>query len=320
MQTKSIGFAIAAFFFFSLNNGAHAQATRTWVSGVGDDANPCSRTAPCKTFPGAISKTAAHGEINCLDPGGFGGVTITKSITIDCSQTQGGLLVAGTNAIIVAAGAADVIVLRGIDIEGVGTGVSGIHFSTGGQLHVHNSIIRNFNTASSFGINFVPSNNASLFVSDTHIVNNGVGANGGGIRIRPTGAASAVAMLNRVTAAGNSFGIIADSAGTTSAVSVAIRESVVTGSPNNGIVFTGGAPLKGSLDKVSSVGNGFGLVANGASTLVVAHHSVVSQNMTGLARFNGGQIASFMSNMFAGNITSDGTPSSQQGSQDASTQ
>src|SRR3954463_1024618 len=101
---------------------AHAQATRTWVSGVGDDANPCSRTAPCKTFAGAISKTAALGEINCLDPGGFGGVTITKAITIDCRDTFGSVLVSGTNAIIVAAGASDVVTLRNLDIHGVGTG------------------------------------------------------------------------------------------------------------------------------------------------------------------------------------------------------
>src|SRR5438876_4760855 len=77
------------------------QATRTWVSGVGDDANPCSRTAPCKTFAGAISRTATKGEINCLDPGGFGGVTITKAITINCHYTEGGVLVSGTNAIVV---------------------------------------------------------------------------------------------------------------------------------------------------------------------------------------------------------------------------
>src|SRR6202163_404687 len=75
---------------------AQAQATRTWVSGVGDDVNPCSRTAPCKTFAGAISKTAAQGEINCLDPGGFGTVTITKSITLDCDSGAGGILASGT--------------------------------------------------------------------------------------------------------------------------------------------------------------------------------------------------------------------------------
>src|SRR5215470_8838405 len=80
---------------------ASAQATRTWVSGVGDDINPCSRTAPCKTFAGAISKTATNGEINCLDPGAFGAVTIAKSITIDCEDTQGSILAAGTNGVIV---------------------------------------------------------------------------------------------------------------------------------------------------------------------------------------------------------------------------
>src|SRR5664279_823389 len=94
---------------------AFAQATRTWVSGVGDDVNPCSRTAPCKTFPGAISKTAAGGEIDCLDPGGFGAVTITKSITIACEGTgEGGILVAGTNGVTVNAGPNDMVILRGL--------------------------------------------------------------------------------------------------------------------------------------------------------------------------------------------------------------
>src|SRR6188508_1656701 len=97
---------------------AQAQATRTWVSGVGDDANPCSRTAPCKTFAGAISKTAGGGEINVLDPGGFGGVTITKSITIR-STFEAGVLVSGTNAIVIAAGVNDQVILEGLDIEGL---------------------------------------------------------------------------------------------------------------------------------------------------------------------------------------------------------
>src|SRR5579872_7335443 len=90
---------------------ASAQATRTWVSGVGDDANPCSRTAPCKTFAGAISKTAPGGEINVLDPGGFGAVTITKSITISSEGFEAGVLVSGTNGIVISAGASDVVVL-----------------------------------------------------------------------------------------------------------------------------------------------------------------------------------------------------------------
>lgn len=113
---------------------AQAQATRTWVSGVGDDANPCSRTAPCKTFAGAISKTAAGGVISVLDPGGFGAVTITKSITIDGSDGYASITNSGTNAIVInAAGNADVT-LRGLDIvgglsgttEGTCGGVSGV--------------------------------------------------------------------------------------------------------------------------------------------------------------------------------------------------
>src|SRR6476661_3964160 len=91
---------------------AQAQATRTWVSGVGDDANPCSRTAPCKTFAGAISKTATGGEISVLDPGGFGAVTITKAITINGDGTLAGILASGTNGINVAATATDKVIIN----------------------------------------------------------------------------------------------------------------------------------------------------------------------------------------------------------------
>jgi len=123
---------------------AHAQATRTWVSGVGDDANPCSRTAPCKTFAGAISKTAAKGEINCLDPGGFGGVTITKSITIDCDGVVAGIVVSGTNAIVVNAAATDVVSLRNLDLNGLGTGLTGINVLQAKALHVEGVRIYGF--------------------------------------------------------------------------------------------------------------------------------------------------------------------------------
>src|ERR1700719_1105939 len=120
---------------------ANAQATRTWVSGVGDDANPCSRTAPCKTFAGAISKTAASGEIDCLDPGGFGAVTITKAITILCEPvSNGGVLVSGTNGINVAAGATDKVVLDGFDLEGLGptpsTGLNGVQINSGLAVYI----------------------------------------------------------------------------------------------------------------------------------------------------------------------------------------
>ena len=122
--------AIAAGFLAPLlaTAPASAQATRTWVSGVGDDVNPCSRTAPCKTFAGAISKTATAGEINCLDPGGFGTVTITKSMTLNCHEILGSILASGVPGITINSTAAgSKVVLRGLQINGVagGTAVAG---------------------------------------------------------------------------------------------------------------------------------------------------------------------------------------------------
>src|SRR5215470_13851746 len=130
------------------------QASRTWVSGVGDDANPCSRTAPCKTFAGAISKTALGGEIDALDPGGFGALTIGKSITLDGGGGQvASVLVAGTNALVVAAGATDVVILRNLRLNGLlgngsnsgNAGINGIRFLSGATLLIENCNIFGFN-------------------------------------------------------------------------------------------------------------------------------------------------------------------------------
>src|SRR5262245_38397427 len=157
----------ACVFFVSL---AHAQATRTWVSGVGDDVNPCSRTAPCKTFAGAISKTAAGGEINCLDPGGFGVVTITKSITIDCVHTVGGVLASLVIGIIVNASMTDWILLRGLDIHGTVTGLDGIRFLVGASLHVEDSVISGMQN----GIMIHTAN--EIYIKNSYIRNNsGIG-------------------------------------------------------------------------------------------------------------------------------------------------
>src|SRR5215813_835786 len=179
---------IGAIFLLCLSTlPAHAQATRTWVSGVGDDANPCSRTAPCKTFAGAISKTAPFGEINCLDSGGFGAVTITKSIIISCEAGTAGVLVSGTNGIVVQAAPADVVYLRGLDIEGLTTGLAGISFISGGALHVEKCLIRDFGAGIATGVSFTPTNTAVLYMSDTVVARNGTGSSGAGVSVRPNG-------------------------------------------------------------------------------------------------------------------------------------
>jgi len=129
------------------SSGAWAQATRTWVSGVGDDANPCSRTAPCKTFAGAIAKTAANGEINVLDPAGVGGVTITKSMQVDGTGVLAGVLVSGTAGITINAGVSDTVVLRDLDIVGNGTGTFGVRIFQAGKVVLDNVRIQGFTQA-----------------------------------------------------------------------------------------------------------------------------------------------------------------------------
>src|SRR4029077_14776562 len=169
---------------------AQAQATRTWVSGVGDDANPCSRTAPCKTFAGAISKTATGGEINCLDPGGFGGVTITKSIQIIC-MVEAGVLVSGTNAIIVNAAAGSEILLDGLDIEGLSTGINGVNVLAANTVTIRNSTIKNF---AQNGVCACASG-ARVNVMDSFLYSNAPSASFAGIQT----VSGAVLLVNRTT-------------------------------------------------------------------------------------------------------------------------
>jgi parallel beta helix pectate lyase-like protein len=174
---------------------AQAQATRTWVSGVGDDVNPCSRTAPCKTFAGAISKTAAGGEISVLDPGGFGAVTITKSITISGDGTLAGILAATVNGVIVNAGVNDKVVLRNISINGVGNGLDGIRFLAGKMLLVDNCNISGFTQEGIDVVHTSTTTPGQLIVQNTSVTNIGLSA----IRVdNAAGAVAPSATLNNV--------------------------------------------------------------------------------------------------------------------------
>ena len=183
----------------SLATIANAQATRTWVSGVGDDVNPCSRTAPCKTFAGAISKTAKDGLINVLDPGGFGAVTIVKSITIDGTPFMAGVLAAGTNGINI--NITDVndinkqVTLRGLDIEGAGTGLIGVNISSANKVIIENCKILGFRAGSQRGISVNTAvANMNLVVRNTTITNNGLQ----GISVTGAGAGATIVHLDHV--------------------------------------------------------------------------------------------------------------------------
>jgi len=281
---------------------AFAQATRTWVSGTGDDVNPCSRTAPCKTFAGAISKTAAGGEINCLDPAGYGAVTITKSLVIDCHFTEGGALAAG-NGIVVNATASDVVVLRGLDIFGVSPPSNGVRILVAGAVHIEDSVIRRFNASGSEGVSFVPTVASQLYISNTTITENGTGTSGGvggGIEINPGVGGSAKVVISHSNIRHNaSDGIRTNS--TNGVISLVIDNSDVSGNVQ-GVVLLGGASASATMITNSVIANNsvIGIVqTNGAIARV--DNTTITGNGGGIS---GTQILSYGGNRLDGNPTS----------------
>src|SRR5437879_4770054 len=227
--------AIATFMvaFASL---AQAQATRTWVSGVGDDANPCSRTAPCKTFAGAISKTAKDGEISVLDPGGFGTVTITKSITINGTHGSGfgSILSAGTaqGVLINITDPADVrktVRLVTLNFNGASTGTDGIRILAATAVNIEDCVIDGMTNA---GVNDVRTGSGRLNVIDTVVRNTGQSA----VRVVPV-SGTTTAMLDNVRTLGSTAnGGYAQSG----SVNSTLRNCFIMGNSTNGVFSDNG--------------------------------------------------------------------------------
>ncbi len=308
MRKTALSLIAFATLFCLASSSAHAQATRTWVSAMGDDTNACSRTAPCRTFAGALSKTAAFGDIHVLDPGVYGGVTITKSISIVSEGIQAGVLVSNTDGIVVNAGVNDAVTLRGLFIQGLGTGLNGIKFLSGRALHVQNCVILGFGSTTAGngnGINFQPSTLSSeLYVQDTTISENFAN----GIQVKPAVGGSAKFVIDRVHMENNGTGFKADA--TSGATSGTIRESVAAGNAAAGIhAFSPGANAASLMvDHSASVSNGTGIFADtGAGAVIRITDVTVFGNVTGLSATGSAKISSFGNNHNAGNVT-DGAP------------
>jgi hypothetical protein len=298
LQTKLIvtGFGAAALWA----SPAAAQATRTWVSGVGDDVNPCSRTAPCKTFAGAISKTAAGGEINCIDPGGFGAVTITKSITIDCTGTMGAVLNSGTNGIIIndATGVAEVK-LRGLSIDGAGisAGLNGIRFLAGRSLAVENVYIQNQNGGS--GISIQPTTAVRVVLENVSIVDGGMG-----ILVMPTSAGQATVLIRNTRIAGNSgVGLKVDSTAT-SAFDHTVTVEYSDISTNGSGIFTNSTirNISMTVNATSITSNtGAGISNNGANSTMTVGDTTITGNGSGVSATAGAATFTYGDNRNDGN-------------------
>ena len=286
---------------------AQAQSETTFVSLAGSAGGPCSRSVPCNNFQSAHDATVSEGEIRCLDPGPFGGATITKSITIDCAGTT-------TNQFIINA-AGIVVRLRNLTFNGlllpITTGIS-IDFVNGAALFVENCVIANNDGSEpAIGIRFQPSVGVTgtLYVSDTVISNNGHPASGGGIFIQPAASGSARVLLDRVRVENNTHGIQASAPGGGGSAVVQIRDSVIAGSAGNGVWATTTAGLAAFVvDRSTIVSNtGSGILADGANALVHLGNSTVVGNGAGLNTSNGGKILSYQNNQATGNSI-DGAP------------
>jgi archaellin len=294
---------------------AQAQATRTWVSGVGDDANPCSRTAPCKTFAGAISKTFINGEINCLDPGGFGAVTITKSITIDCHEIFASILASGTTGIIINISPNPndplrTVRLRNLNVNGTGatgavgeqTGINGIRILQAAMVYIEDVLVSDFTQN---GIKDERSTGGRLNILNTTLRNN----LGAGILVSPSSGSTRIdVVMDRVTSAGNNEGMIFNNG-----PRVQINNSNSSNNTDEGIASTstlGSTTVNINRSMVSNNG-GAAMATNGTSMLRFSDTDIA---------FNGtafsGATLSFGSNRITGNLVVGTVPTHMGGSFD----
>jgi hypothetical protein len=295
--------AAAILLFLGVGQAVHGQLARTWVSVNGNDGNNCSRATPCRTLATALVKSSAGGEIDVLDSGDFGTVTLNKAITVLAPGVLGGIQTSSGTAITVNAGTNDKIVLRGLTIDGLGTGLDGVSFVAGGALYVENCTVNNFGR---YGIDFAPTSGGSkLFVTDVVLRNNGVGTTGLGLHLVATAAPGFIASVDGLRSENNVAGLKAETLGV-----VTVRNSL---SANNGYSgYTAVAPVGSGdvrlfIENSVSTHNGTSGVASVGQATVMLSNMVITDNQTGMAIGSGGAILSFGNNKVQGNAT-DGAP------------
>jgi len=276
----------------------YAQATRTWVSGVGDDVNPCSRTAPCKTFAGAISKTAIGGEIDALDPGGFGTVTITKAITIDGTAGQGfgSILASGTNGINISATANDTVTIRNLSINGApGTGLNGISINTAKDVIIENVDFFEFRAGNARGISDTRANAGSLLVTNSRFTDN---LNAGIVSASSNGS-KLTTMVNNSTFHRNGFGILLSNVGVATVNDSTFSSNTVAGTSQTS------ATTELNANRSVFSGNATG-VSMTAGTVRLSGNTIVDNTTSGVSL--SGTVVSWGDNQINGNAGTNTLP------------
>jgi hypothetical protein len=309
MRHHSLPAWILALAVSLLAGASMAQAgIETWVSATGVDSGTCPITAPCRTFAFAHNQTNGQGAINVLSSGNFGPLTITKPISIVAQGVEAIINTtipaeAGAAGIIVQAGAAAIVSLRGLTIDLRGTGDDGIRFVSGAALHLHDSFIRRAVN----GILFAPADGTSeLHIADTVVAD----TTGFGLVVRPTGSASVVAMVNRARAENGQSGFEFSGLATTGAIAATVRDSMIMGTrEGTGIIARDGSggTTTVMLDHTAVTNNSLGVRVAGTGATILIGNSTVTGNANGLVSTTG-VMQSYGTNKVSGN-TIDGTPS-----------
>jgi hypothetical protein len=276
---KAIRLALGSFLFVAFfASGSMAQGVqRTFVSGLGNDGNPCTRTAPCRIFAQAILGTNAGGEVVVLDSAGYGPITIIKSVSITAPPgVYAGISVFSGDGIDINAGGSDAIILRGLTISNQGSSGNGIVFTAGGTLHVESCVVHGF--SSGRGVSFNGAGN--LEVKDSIIR-----GSGDAIYVQPS-SGTAVAAIDqvRLELCGNGLVLLERSKGT-------VRNSVASGSGSGAgfyAISTTGAPVELNIENCVASNNSDGIHAQSTSTGVATvriSNSTLTDNMIGLHNF-----------------------------------
>jgi hypothetical protein len=290
----TIKLLVIATFMLAFASLAQAQATRTWVSGVGDDVNPCSRTAPCKTWAGAISKTAACGEIDALDPGGFGALTITKSITLDGTGTFASTLASSTNGFTINVAATDFVTIRGISINGTGTscsfGLNGINVVNTGpkDVNIEDCVIAHFTN----GVNVNVTGNTQLNIRNTVIRDN----SGDGVAVNTASGQAKGSFVNS-SFVGNSNGLHAKIGSRITA-----EECNFSANSGNGVLADGGTGVANITNSMVSSNSSNGVSA-GAGGVVRINGCDIFHNTGSGALVTGGEVDTYGNNRIFANGT-----------------
>jgi hypothetical protein len=312
---SSYCFAAAAAFVISAFQTMPALAqTRVFVAAQGSDANPCSFALPCRTFQHAHDTVVAGGEIDVLDPAGYGGLTISKAISIQGHGYAGISIGSSSIGITVSAGASDVVNLNGLLIEGNGVGVEGIFFSSGGSLVIENCVVRNMTTHGLI-LAATASTTRMLTVSKSYFADNG----NFGIDIVPAGSGSVLVAIDRTALYGNGFGgMTVDGTIGTGAINVAVTDSVSeqgSGGPGFAAISASGHSVTQlTLTRITAANNTIGVQAVGTNATISLTQSTITGNSAGFFAGNNGTIVSFGDNTLTANGSSTGslTPGTKQ--------